>query len=31
MELQQMRYVLAVTETNSFTRAAEQCLVVHQH
>ncbi|MEU3222165.1 LysR family transcriptional regulator [Streptomyces sp. NPDC006976] len=28
MELQQMRYVIAVAETNSFTRAAEQCLVV---
>jgi DNA-binding transcriptional LysR family regulator len=28
MELQQMRYVVAVAETNSFTRAAEQCLVV---
>jgi DNA-binding transcriptional LysR family regulator len=28
MELQQMRYVLAVAETNSFTRAAQQCLVV---
>ncbi|MFC7550443.1 LysR family transcriptional regulator [Plantactinospora sp. GCM10030261] len=28
MELQQIRYVLAVAETNSFTRAAERCLVV---
>ncbi|MFF0544081.1 LysR family transcriptional regulator [Nocardia thailandica] len=28
MELQQMRYVLAVAETSSFTRAAEQCHVV---
>ncbi|MFC9789667.1 LysR family transcriptional regulator [Rhodococcus sp. NPDC127528] len=28
MELQQMRYVLAVAETKNFTRAAEQCLVV---
>ncbi|GHF21177.1 LysR family transcriptional regulator [Amycolatopsis deserti] len=28
MELQQMRYVVAVAETNSFTRAAELCLVV---
>ncbi|MEU0744181.1 LysR family transcriptional regulator [Streptomyces sp. NPDC006134] len=28
MELQQMRYVAAVAETNSFTRAAERCLVV---
>ncbi|MFF2554378.1 LysR family transcriptional regulator [Nocardia sp. NPDC058058] len=28
MELQQMRYVLAVAETNSFTRAAERCHVV---
>ncbi|MFD5179045.1 LysR family transcriptional regulator [Nocardia sp. NPDC058379] len=28
MELQQLRYVLAVAETNSFTRAAERCLVV---
>ncbi|MEU6810532.1 LysR family transcriptional regulator [Streptomyces sp. NPDC046831] len=28
MELQQMRYVVAVAETNSFTRAAEHCLVV---
>nr|WP_248843453.1 LysR family transcriptional regulator [Streptomyces virginiae] len=28
IELQQMRYVLAVAETNSFTRAAERCLVV---
>ncbi|MEV6278212.1 LysR family transcriptional regulator [Nocardia sp. NPDC051832] len=28
MELQQMRYVLAVAETNSFTRAAERCRVV---
>ncbi|MEE4492928.1 LysR family transcriptional regulator [Streptomyces sp. NPDC050529] len=28
MELQQMRYVIAVAETKNFTRAAEQCLVV---
>lgn len=28
MEWQQMRYVLAVAETKSFTRAAEQCFVV---
>lgn len=28
MELQQMRYVIAIAETNSFTRAAERCLVV---
>jgi len=28
VELQQMRYVLAVAETSSFTRAAERCLVV---
>lgn len=28
VELQQMRYVIAVAETNSFTRAAERCLVV---
>ncbi|MFF2084400.1 LysR family transcriptional regulator [Nocardia sp. NPDC058176] len=28
MELQQMRYVLAVAETNSFTKAARQCHVV---
>ncbi|MEU3013105.1 LysR family transcriptional regulator [Nocardia asteroides] len=28
MELQQLRYVLAVAETTSFTRAAERCLVV---
>ncbi|MCY0935176.1 LysR substrate-binding domain-containing protein [Streptomyces sp. H34-S4] len=28
MELQQMRYVVTVAETNSFTRAAERCLVV---
>jgi DNA-binding transcriptional LysR family regulator len=28
MELQQMRYVIAVAETNSFTRAAERCHVV---
>lgn len=28
VELQQMRYVIAVAETSSFTRAAERCLVV---
>ncbi|WP_092536548.1 LysR family transcriptional regulator [Amycolatopsis arida] len=28
MELQQMRYVVAVAETSSFTRAAERCHVV---
>ena len=28
VELQQMRYVLAVAETSSLTRAAERCLVV---
>ncbi|MBO8185853.1 LysR family transcriptional regulator [Streptomyces spirodelae] len=28
MELQQMRYVAAIAETGSFTRAAERCLVV---
>ncbi|MEV5829272.1 LysR family transcriptional regulator [Spirillospora sp. NPDC052242] len=28
MDLQQMRYVLAVAETNNFTRAAERCRVV---
>src|SRR3954471_2101580 len=28
MELQQMRYVVAVAGTSNFTRAAEQCLVV---
>ncbi|MFE7462490.1 LysR family transcriptional regulator [Streptomyces sp. NPDC057499] len=28
MELQQMRYVLAVAELGSFTRAAQRCLVV---
>ncbi|RMI32346.1 LysR family transcriptional regulator [Nocardia stercoris] len=28
MELQQMRYVIAIAETNSFTRAAERCRVV---
>lgn len=28
MELQQLRYVIAVSETSNFTRAAEQCHVV---
>ncbi|MFE9853617.1 LysR family transcriptional regulator [Streptomyces sp. NPDC005576] len=28
MELQQMRYVIAVAEMNSFTKAAQRCLVV---
>jgi DNA-binding transcriptional LysR family regulator len=28
MELQQLRYVVAIAETNSFTRAAERCHVV---
>ncbi|HEY3483544.1 MAG TPA: LysR family transcriptional regulator [Streptomyces sp.] len=28
MELQQLRYVVAIAETASFTRAAERCLVV---
>lgn len=28
VELQQLRYVLAIAETNSFTRAAKRCLVV---
>ncbi|MBY8820018.1 LysR family transcriptional regulator [Streptomyces cinereoruber] len=28
VELQQMRYVIAVAETTSFTRAAQRCLVV---
>src|SRR3954465_4907075 len=28
VELQQMRYVVAIAETSSFTRPAERCLVV---
>ena len=28
VDLQQLRYVIAIAETNSFTRAAERCLVV---
>lgn len=28
MELQQLRYVLAVAETRNFTRAAERCHIV---
>src|SRR5919106_5293211 len=28
VELQQLRYVIAVAETSNFTRAAERCLVV---